>query len=87
MDAPAVNRVKRLVDALSAVGMPLAPLFEYAEDLERHLTDDDEIEVECIAALLRVRTAQARREIARCLDTLEQAASSVAAAEEPLART
>ncbi|HLI98066.1 MAG TPA: hypothetical protein VKT72_18510 [Candidatus Baltobacteraceae bacterium] len=87
MDAPAVNRVKRLVDALASVGTPLAPLFEYAEDLQRHLSDDDEIEVECIAALLRARAAQARGEIARCLDALEQAASSVASAEEPLART
>jgi phosphohistidine phosphatase SixA len=87
MNAFAVNRVRRLVDALCAVRAPLASLFEYADDLERHLTDDDEIEVECIAALLRARAVQARHELTRCLDTLEEAATCVAAAEEPLART
>lgn len=79
MNAMAESRVRRLADALTAVRIPLAPLFEYADDLERHLQDADDIEVSCIAALLRARAGAAKREIARYLDALEEAASSVAA--------
>jgi len=80
MDANAETRVRRLADALSAVSMPLAPLYEYAEDLQQHLNDDDEVGLLCIAALLRARAGAAKAEIARSLEALEEAASSVARA-------
>ncbi|HET9097867.1 MAG TPA: hypothetical protein VFN37_14490 [Candidatus Baltobacteraceae bacterium] len=80
MNAVAENRVRRLAEALSAVQTPLAPLFEYAGDLEQHFTDADEIEISCIAALLRARAGAAKREIARYLEELEEAASRVAGA-------
>lgn len=80
MNAIAENRARRLADALVAVRTPLTPLFEYAGDLEQHLNDGDEIEVSCIAALLRARAGAAKREIARYLEDLEEAASRVAGA-------
>lgn len=80
MNALAESRVRRLADALSAVRTPLAPLFEYAGDLEHHLNDADEIEISCIAALLHARAGEAKREITRTLEELEEAASRVAGA-------
>lgn len=80
MNVMAENRLRRLADALSAVKAPLAPLFEYAGDLEQHLNDGDEIEVSCIAALLRARAGEVKRDITRCLEELEEAASRVACA-------
>lgn len=80
MDAIAEIRVRRLAEALSAVSKPLLPLLEYAEDLEQHLTDRDEVGLLCIAALLRARTETAKREIAASLEALEDAATSVAGA-------
>lgn len=78
MNALAESRVRRLADALTAVRTPLVPLFEYAEDLEHHLTDADEIQVSCIAALLRARAGVAKQELLISLEALEEAASSVA---------
>lgn len=80
MDANAETRVRRLADALSAVSAPLVPLFEYAEDLQKHLNEDDELGLLCIAALLRARAGAAKIEIARSLEALEEAASRVAGA-------
>lgn len=80
MNAIAENRVRRLADALTAVRTPLAPLFEYADDLEQHLYDPDEIQVSCIAALLRARAGAAKCEILKCLEAIEEAAGSVAGA-------
>lgn len=80
MNALAESRVRRLADALNAVQTPLVPLFEYADDLRKHLNDVDEIEVSCIAALLRARAGAAKREIARYLEDLEEAATRVAGA-------
>jgi hypothetical protein len=80
MNALAESRVRRLADALNAVQTPLVPLFEYADDLRKHLNDADEIQVSCIAALLRARAGAAKREIARYLEELEEAASRVAGA-------
>lgn len=82
MNAMAESRVRRLADALTAVRVPLAPLFEYADELETHLQDADDIEVSCLAALLRARVGSARREVVRYLDALEEAATSVAAPSE-----
>lgn len=80
MDATAQTRVRRLAEALSAVSQPLVPLYEYAEDLQKHLSDDDEVQVLCIAALLRARAHAAKQEIAQSLQVLEDAASNVAGA-------
>jgi hypothetical protein len=80
MDAIAESRVRRLADALTAVSRPLVPLFEYAADLQRHLTDEDEIELLCIAALLRARARAAKLEITQSLEALEEAATNVAGA-------
>jgi hypothetical protein len=80
MDTMAETRVRRLADALSAVSKPLVPLFEYQEDLQKHLSDRDEIELLCLAALLRARARAAQREIAESLAALEEAASCVAGA-------
>ena len=80
MDAIAESRVRRLADTLAALQVPLAPLFEYADDLEKHLHDADDVEVSCIAALLRARTRAAKHEMALCLDALEEAANRVAGA-------
>lgn len=80
MDAIAETRVRRLADALSAVSRPLVPLFEYEEDLRKHLTEKDEIELLCLAALLRARARAARLEIAESLAALEDAANCVAGA-------
>jgi hypothetical protein len=82
MNAMAESRVRRLADALTAVRIPLAPLFEYADDLETHLHDTDDVEVSCIAALMRARIGAARREVVRYLDALEEAATSVVAPTE-----
>ncbi len=80
MDAIAETRVRRLADALSDVTKPLVPLLEYQEDLQKHLTDEDEIELLCIAALLRARAEAAKAEIARSLEAVQEAATRVAAA-------
>lgn len=78
MDTITEGKVRQLADALTAVSKPLLPLFEYAHDFERHLTNRDELELSCIAALLRARAAEARREIAISLEAVEEAASRVA---------
>lgn len=80
MDAIAETRVRRLADALSAVSKPLVPLFEYEEDLQKHLCDKDEIELLCLAALLRARAQAAKLQIAESLAVLEEAANCVASA-------
>jgi hypothetical protein len=77
MDAFFDNRAQRLAEALSAVSKPLVPLLEYADYLTQHVSEEKDTEVLCIAALLRVRAAAAKREIAASLEALEQAASRI----------
>jgi hypothetical protein len=81
MNAFAERRARRLAEALSAVSKPLAPLLEYADYLEKHVTEDQDTEVLCIAALLRVRAVAAKRDITACLEALELAASRMIEAE------
>jgi hypothetical protein len=79
MNATAEDRVRRLAEALSAVSEPLQPLLEYAGEFRKRLTSGDEVEVVCIAALLRARASRAKDEMARSLDALEAAAKELAA--------
>lgn len=80
MDTLAESRVRRLADALASVSKPLLPLLEYADDLEKHMYEHDEVGVLCLAALLRVRAREARNEIAETLAAVEEAANCVASA-------
>jgi hypothetical protein len=80
MDAIAETRAKRLAEALSAVSQPLAGLFEYESDLQKYVAGKDQIEVLCLAALLRARVRTAKQQIVESLEALEEAAHCVAAA-------
>ncbi|HKU68149.1 MAG TPA: hypothetical protein VJP85_10265 [Candidatus Baltobacteraceae bacterium] len=80
MDTMGENRAKRLADALSAVSKPLAGLFEYEKDLAQYVSGKDEIQLLCLAALLRARARAARLEIVESLTALEDAATKVAGA-------
>ena len=80
MDTLAETRVRRLAEALASVSKPLLPLLEYADDLEKHLDEHDEMGLLCLAALLRVRAREARNEIAQTLAAVEEAANRVVSA-------
>lgn len=79
MNAIAEDRARRLAEALSTISSPLQPLLEYAGELEKRMAAENEIEVICIAALLRACTAEVKHEMLQSLDALEEAATCMAA--------
>lgn len=72
-DSPAA----RLAQALASASGPIVPLLEYKDEFERHLNDSNDINLVCLAALLRVQAQTVRREILGHLEAIEDAARNL----------
>ncbi len=77
LDTLGDTRMQRLSDALTAVSMPLARLFEYAQNLEQLVDARQGIQATCVAAAIRAEARRAQDEIVASLAAVQQAATEV----------